>query len=297
MFKEAVSKVRDFTRPIMFISRNYNSKTVIPGLATLFFVNDSGCAITCKHVAELILQTNQINENYNHFREEVTSAKVSNPHNYKKEVRILERKYNIQHGTTINAEFHFLDVPTPGGEITVHMHPTHDLAIVQFQNFDTLNYCSENIFLLKDEEDIQPGRSLCRLGYPFPEFTNFKHNEDLDTIEWTDAPPNVPSFPIDGIITRHLGDEAGNIFGIELSTPGLRGQSGGPLFDTQGRIYGMQFATNHLHLGFDMERQPMNLNGEMKIVNNQPFLHVGHCIHVSIIKEFLNEHQIAYKMA
>lgn len=68
----------------------------------MFFINDSGCAITCKHVAELILQTNQINENYNRFREEVTSAKVSNPHNCKKEVRLLERKYNIQHGTTIN---------------------------------------------------------------------------------------------------------------------------------------------------------------------------------------------------
>lgn len=296
MFKDAISKVRDFTRPIMFISRNYNSKTVIPGLATLFFINDSGCAITCKHVAEMFLQADQINENYNNFKKGVSAAKLANPYNYKKEVRQLERKYNIQYGSTINAKVMFMDVPAPIGEIDVHMHPSCDLAIIQFKNFETLNYCSENIFLLKDEADIQPGRSLCRLGYPFPEFTNFKYNEDLDDIEWTDEPSNVPSFPIDGIITRHLGDESGNVFGIELSTPGLRGQSGGPLFDTQGRIYGMQFATNHLHLGFDMEKQPIHINGETKIINNQPFLHVGGCIHVSIIKEFLDEHQISYKM-
>jgi hypothetical protein len=34
---------------------------------------------------------------------------------------------------------------------------------------------------------------------------------------------------------------------LEMSTLGLMGQSGGPLFDTEGKICGMQFATNHLH--------------------------------------------------
>jgi len=48
----------------------------------------------------------------------------------------------------------------------------------------------------------------------------------------------------------HLINE-GEIMGIELSTPGLRGQSGGPLFNSEGIICGMQSSTNHLHLGFE----------------------------------------------
>jgi hypothetical protein len=35
---------------------------------------------------------------------------------------------------------------------------------------------------------------------------------------------------------------------IETSTPGLRGQSGGPLFDAKGEIWGIQSRTNFLEL-------------------------------------------------
>ena len=42
--------------------------------------------------------------------------------------------------------------------------------------------------------------------------------------------------------------------GIITQVEYIGGQSGGPLFDTEGRIYGMQFATNHLHLGSKRRR-------------------------------------------
>lgn len=54
MFVKAIEEVGKFTRPIHTISRNYNEKTVNPGAATLFFVNENGCAVTCRHVIELI---------------------------------------------------------------------------------------------------------------------------------------------------------------------------------------------------------------------------------------------------
>ena len=56
----------------------------------------------------------------------------------------------------------------------------------------------------------------------------------------------------------------------------------------------MQSATNHLHLGFDMINKPLVLDGKETIVNNQPFLHVGHCIHVNVIKEFLTENSVEF---
>jgi hypothetical protein len=104
----------------------------------------------------------------------------------------------------------------------------------------------------------------------------------------------TPRFPIDGMFTRHICDNSGKIIGIELSTPGLRGQSGGPLFNSEGIVYGIQSMTKHLHLGFDMVKEKMLLNGREELINNQPFLHVGQCVHVEIIKDFLNENNIKY---
>ena len=148
---------------------------------------------------------------------------------------------------------------------------------------------------LKDTTSLKQGKFLCRLGYPFPEFANYKYNKDTDDIEWTNTGKiETPCFPIEGMLTRHIVDNSGTTFGIELSTPGLRGQSGGPLFNEQGLICGMQSSTNHLYLGFDMKNIDYKINGATIKVNNQPFLHVGHCIHVDIIKDFLKTNKIKY---
>ena len=109
----------------------------------------------------------------------------------------------------------------------------------------------------------------------------------------TEGQSGTPRFPIEGMLTRNLLNE-GEVFGLELSTPGLRGQSGGPLFDKNGLICGMQSQTNALHLGFDMKNFQYESNGDTIKVNNQPFLHVGHCIHVDIIKDFLNSNSVNY---
>ena len=95
------------------------------------------------------------------------------------------------------------------------------------------------------------------------------------------------------MLTRHIMLE-NEIAGIELSTPGLRGQSGGPLFDKDGIVCGMQSGTNHLHLGFDMKNFEYKTNGRTIKVTNQPFIHMGHCVHIDIIKNFLRENNIKF---
>ena len=113
-------------------------------------------------------------------------------------------------------------------------------------------------------------------------------------ISWTNDAARMVRFPIEGMVTRHFGDPTGKIFGVEMSTPGLKGQSGGPLFDTAGLVYGMQSRTNHLYLGFDMNNQELFSEGRKIKINNQPLLHVGHCVHVDILKQFLQENNITY---
>jgi len=284
-----------FTRPIQMITRHYNETFVRPGAATLFFVNENGCAITCKHVINLIGNRDAINSHYDKFKEEKALI-GKNKHNQR--IKELEARYNFhinkEEPITIQVKDIFVDCTS---EVSIRYkwvnHPKYDLTIIIFEDFKNPLYQTYARFI-KDSSTLKQGRFLCRLGYPFPEFTNFQYNKDTDDIEWTNiGQTTTPRFPIEGMLTRNLID-GGKVFGIELSTPGLRGQSGGPVFNKQGLVCGMQSSTNHLHLGFDMKSFEYKANGETIKVNNQPFLHVGHCIHADIIKEFLNSNGIKY---
>ena len=294
MFESAIEKLSQFTRPLHTISRTYGG-LVLPGAGTFFFVNDNGVAVTCKHIADTIQAANNININYQNFSAE--RLKLLNDNKYQRNLKGLEVKYKFNKETTVQLKNNFLNCFDKIDEIICHTHPTLDLAIMHFKGFNKILYNGHANFV-KDSSKIKQGKYLCRLGFPFPEFNNFKHDPITDDIEWTNTGNmNSPIFPIDGIITRFLGDTSGGITGIEMSTPGLRGQSGGPLFDTDGKVYGIQFATNHLHLGFDLNDHEIINNGKRTKVSNHPFLHVGLCVHVDKIKEFLKQHNIDFTEA
>jgi hypothetical protein len=292
MFANAIEEVGQFTRPIQTISRNYNEKIVSPGSATLFFVNETGCAITCRHVVDLIGNRANINTHYNNFVKE--KATIGKNNKFNKRLKALETKYNIKADTIVQLSERFIDCTSePTFSYRCINHPVYDLSILIFEDFKSPAYQSHAIFL-KDSSVLKQGKYLCRLGFPFPEFSNFQFNEASDNIEWTESGKfGTPRFPIEGMLTRHLVDE-GKIIGIELSTPGLKGQSGGPLFNEEGLICGMQSSTNHLHLGFDMKNFEYKTGGKSIKINNQPFLHVGHCVHVDIIKDFLTTNSIKF---
>lgn len=297
MFVDAIEEVGRFTRPIQFISRNYNENVATGGAATMFFVNEFSCAVTCKHVIDLIGNRTNINQKYANFRRERAAIPRTGgvPHlQYQKFIKGLENKYDYTAETIVELNERFLDCTAdPTLRFRWINHPKYDLAIIVFEQFQQPLYQSYARFM-KDSSGLKQGKSLCRLGYPFPEFTNFQYNPEADEISWTNnGIIGTPRFPIDGMLTRHLV-ENNELYGVELSTPGLRGQSGGPLFDRNGVVCGMQSKTNALHLGFDMHNASHNVNGKTIKVNNQPFLHVGHCIHVDVIKSFLTQNGIKF---
>ncbi len=291
MFEKAIEKTSEFTRPLHSIYRTYGG-LVLPGTSTFFFVNDNGVAVTCKHVLNLIPTADVLNQTFTKFKEE--RDKIAKDGKFKKNLKGIELKYKYTNETTVQLQNNFINCFDKIDKIVYHAHPTLDLAILEFKDFTNKLYTSHASFI-KDSKNIKQGKYLCRIGFPFPEFNNFKHDALKDDIEWTkEGNAASPTFPIDGIVTRFLGDGAGKVTGIEMSTPGLKGQSGGPLFDTNGTIYGMQYATNHLHLGFDIKDREIINEGKKSKVSNFPFLHVGLCIHVDQIKEFLTEHKIAF---
>jgi len=292
MFVKAIQDVSRFTRPIHTITRVYGEPVVTPGAATFFFVNELGCAITCKHVMEVLAQRDAINENYRRFRQEKDILGRNNQ--YKKRLSALEEKFRLRNDTTIQLKDQFVNCTyAPTLRYRAIHHPVYDLSILVFEEFTQPAYQSFARFK-KNGDELQPGKFLCRLGYPFPEFSNFRYDAELDDIEWTaEGKVDSPIFPMEGMITRHVGDQE-RIMGLELSTPGLRGQSGGPVFDSEGTICGMQMNTTHLHLGFDMKDHVYINNGKAIHVNNQPFLHTGRCLHVNVIKDFLRENDIKF---
>jgi hypothetical protein len=292
MFADAIDRVDTFTRPIHSIFRLYGHNDVVPGSATLFFVNDEACAVTCRHVAEVVAQSDAIFGRYNAFRAETRQYKRDK--NYAHLLQKMEEKYELKRETIVRVLNMFVNCVEQPTEIKIDVHPTLDLALIRFVGYKKILYTGHAVFL-RDSKRARPGRSLCRLGYPFPEFTNYCYNPQNDDIEWTtEGRDTSRMFPIDGIITRLLSDNGAEVTGIEMSTPGLRGQSGGPLFDTNGLVYGMQSETRHLHLGFDLENQDVMVNGRKARVSNFPFLHVGACIHADVIKRFLRDRGVRY---
>ncbi|MDH3217665.1 MAG: hypothetical protein OEN01_15560 [Candidatus Krumholzibacteria bacterium] len=78
--------------------------------------------------------------------------------------------------------------------------------------------------------------------------------------------------------------------------PGLRGQSDGPAFDVEGRVWGIRSRTKHLDLNFDVTVEVLR-KGAKKQVRDHAFLHVGHCMHVDVLKDFMREHRVVFDEA
>jgi len=292
MFIDAIETVGGFTRPIQTIMRTYTGKQVVPGAATIFFVNESGYAVTCKHVAELLLSAERINDQFRLFRNERNGLQSNTKFNQL--LKGLELKYKMLPETIIQVKNNFIDCVDTMTGFTVHMHPELDLAILKFNDYNSTFYQGFARFK-KNGDDIRQGKFLCRLGFPFPEFSNYSFNQQTDDLEWTQTGSNAtPRFPLEGMVTRFLAEPKLGLYGIEMSTPGLRGQSGGPLFDEKGIVYGMQYSTKHLHLGFDLEDKEIVVNNQVKKISDYSFIHLGQCIHVNAIKQFLDQHQVKY---
>ena len=293
MFIDAIEKAAAFTRPVHTIQRLYNGKQIIPGSSTLFFVNNDGWAVTCRHVMEMLIASDNINKVYNEFR--VEHRRISGSIS-KSGLKGLEIKYKFKQDSTIQLKNTFVDCVDRMTGFKGHVHPVYDLALIKFEGFEKRLYNDTAIFL-KDPNQVKQGKYLCRLGFPFPEFTNFTYNQSSDDIEWTkEGITQTPRFPIDGMVTRFLA-ENNQLYGIEMSTPGLKGQSGGPLFDENAIVYGMQFSTKHLHLGFDIMDREIRTNHGVRKVTDYSFLHLGQCIHSEIIKQFMREHNIEFREA
>jgi hypothetical protein len=291
MFVAAIERAAEFTRPIHTIARYFGSTGVYAGAATLFFVNSEGWALTCRHVADQLIAAETLVKRYEAFKAERVATTGRGKRHASKD---LERKYGFARNSLVEIRNMFVNCVDGPLNVNLTRHPTLDVALLKFSHFTKL-HCSAFPVFARDTRDLKQGMFLCRLGFPFPEFTNFAYDAAADSIGWTQqGNQNAPRFPIDGMLTRYLAGSDGSVVGFELSTPGLRGQSGGPAFDTEGRVWGMQAATNHLDLDFDVDMNVLR-NGETRHIKDSAFLHVGQCVHADPLKHFLRDNNVAFQ--
>lgn len=258
MYEKAIAEAAGYTRALHFIARREGSRKVLPGAATLFFVNAEGWALTAGHVADQLLAAEALGA--------------------------ARRRRKPRRGEIVEMQARFVGCVEGSPEVEIRRLSTDDLALVKFTNFRRLDVSRFPRFAKKGSA-LQPGRLLCRLGYPFPEFTNFRYDTRRKRIAWTEeGHRESPRFPMDGMVTRLVGDAEGRVRGFETATIGLRGQSGGPAFDADGLVWGMQSSTGHLPLGFE------SADGDFA----RRALHVARCVHVDVIKEALEENGVAY---
>ena len=126
-------------------------------------------------------------------------------------------------------------------------------------------------FPLFRRRDVAQGELLCRVGYPFVNDIGMKWSNE-QCFHFTNLFP-VPQFANEALVSRFIQLPTGRW--IETSSPGLKGQSGGPLVDADGFICGIQVNTHHYPLGFRGD-------GSNQVLN------VGRAVHAETVRQFLD---------
>lgn len=285
MFANAYQSAINFTRPVI-ISIRYFDNTVESGCGAYIVVNNEGWIITVAHLWQSYFLSQQHVVEISDYNKQVeiiqNEPALTLKHKRKKIGRLNQNPKWI-----LNHSFYW---GIDGMQLKdIKYEPELDLVVGRLEPFDPKSIKISPTF--KNISNLQIGTSLCKLGFPF-------HNIEAMFEESTNSfklnTAQIIFFPLEGICTRYvLGgktkDGKYEIKLLETSSPGLRGQSGGPIFDINGTIWAIQSRTMHFPLGFSPK---INKNGK-EIEENQ-FLNVGLGVHPEVIFRFLNDNKIKF---
>ena len=291
MFAAAIKEVQNYTLPVVISMRTYSGE-VGSAIATYIVLNDEGWILTAAHVIQSLAKFNQDREILSRLSIEKDkiekNAKLTNKQKKKALRKVKPAKDLItDHSIWWGKDNIKID--------TYEIDQFADLAIGQMDNFNP-SEISKYPYFADINTPLDPGTSLCRLGFPFHTIrSTFDENENKFELEPGSIP--APRFPLDGIFTRNLQmnfvdentDNKRSVKFIETSTPGLKGQSGGPVFDIGGTIFGIQSRTFHFELGFS----PPVRSGHRNHREHQ-FLNVGIAISREEIFYLLDTHKVKY---
>ena len=293
MFRKALSIAPRYTRPVV-LSRKTVKGDCSSSIGAFVVVNDEGWIITAYHILEQLgtlttaaKQATAHKAQYDAIRNDKSLAPKDKKRRFSKLKKLPSDATDevsawwARDGVGITDAQGLKDV---------------DLAVGRLEPFDPSWVDTYPTF--KDPaKDFLVGTSLCKLGYPFHSIKPTWH-EDKRAFVLPQGSLPLPMFPIEGIFARVVNVKIENnpppypYKFIETSSPGLKGQSGGPILDTEGAIWAIQSHTAHFHLGFNPE-VPGNKRGQRE----QQFLNVGRGVHVETILGFLRQIGINFQLS
>ena len=86
--------------------------------------------------------------------------------------RELEQKYQLSSQTIFEIRNLFVNCIEGNLDMEIKVHNSLDVALLHFRNYARL-MCNTFPTFPTDTSGLKQGKFLCRLGFPFPEFTNF----------------------------------------------------------------------------------------------------------------------------
>jgi len=290
LFRHACKIARGFTWPIV-ISRRMVSGRCSAVIGSCIVVNPQGWIVTAGHVLKECDKVANAGDQTHALRAEIAAIQEDTTIESSERVARIATVKAPKPDDTLSSSVWF-------GKDGVRMKEGYwmeaaDLGLARLEPFDPAWVPHYPVF--KDPKtDFEPGTSLCRLGFPF---YSLEPTWDAGTGAFRLPPEAVPLpfFPVEGIFTRMAdirlpsGAKVPVVVPpyplrlIETSSPGLRGQSGGPIFDTDGRIWGVQSATTSYSL---------DLN-----TNYPQYLNVGLGVSPITIFGFFDEFRINYHVS
>lgn len=287
MFAKACERVYKFTRPLIISTRTVDG-TVSSSCGTFIIINPEGWILTAGHLFDSFVK----------YQQDMKKIKEVEEINARKASMAVPGAMTLPDTIQLDPKWitnHSFWWGGDGLRITsVYVNREIDIALAKLDEFRPDMVQEYPIF--RDPDTMRPGTSICRTGFPFANIaTDFDEGSKSFRIRNGVLP--LPFFPNDGIHTRNVlkqnKSKDGNydMLYVETSTPGLKGQSGGPIFDTNGHIYAMQVQTNHIPLGF----HPISEYDGKSIVENQ-FLNVGIGVHGKLLQQIMRDHHISFKV-
>jgi hypothetical protein len=298
VFAKAYKIARLFTLPIVISiwTRNRNVNSII---GTGVVINRDGWFVTAAHILktadELMRSSRDLHAYEQQCSEIDADAGIKDKDKRRRKMALADpgadapRKLSLFYGLP-NCQL-----------VDIRSFPLMDLAVGQLTPFDA-SMIHGYPKIKNPTVDFDNGTSLCRLGFPFSEVQP-TFDEGKETFNLS-AP--LPMFPNEGILTRiiniKLREEAAGIpppkfdfdlAYIETSSPGLKGQSGGPIFDAEGRIWGIQTQTRHYPLGFNYQIKD---GGTMRDTAHS-FMHVGWGVHAATLIGFLKDNNVEHEVS
>ncbi len=290
MFSKAYEIASNFTRPLI-ISTRLHSGEVHCSIGAFVIINNEGWIVTAAHLMQPILLHQQYLKEVSDYNSQVKSVESDPKLNHKQRKRKLSRlKHNPKWLTNFSYWWGADGIRVDNIEVL----PDGDIAVGKLDPFipDMVSVYP----VIKDPQNLLIGTSLCKLGYPFHNAAS-SFDEKTGNFKLAEGTLPVPRFPIEGIYTRNLltgtsSDGKYELKFIETSSPGLRGQSGGAVFDINGTVWGIQSRTNHLQLGFSPK-----VKRDGKEIEENQFLNVGIAVHPEVLYQFLSENNISFELS